>query len=107
MNEDKFNLLQKIYKFTRLSWVRSEMLSKLDDLKIRNIEQKKQNIDYSDAEMKINIIEDSIVYFTELWEYSQIANKRNLDLEFINLKLIHENSEQKKEIELLKKQIKF
>lgn len=95
-----YDFLEKVEKSTTIEAI----FNKLWD---RVYEAKQKGVDVKEQEALLFEFRYIQLYLNSLWEEKETLLKRNFDLELINLKLLSEISELKKELGVLEKMKSF
>lgn len=77
------------------------------ETRLNEFKDKNPSFDTKDRDEELVALISLQEWFYGVWEDGYIQQKRNFDLELINLKLLHQIDGLQKENELIKKQLNF
>lgn len=97
----KINRLAAMQHSSVMVWATNSMENVL--IKYRKGEHDKQEAEAQ--EKRINLLREAHFFMNEVFEAHQRRVQYNVDMQFVNIKLMGEKEELKKEIEKLKRQI--
>lgn len=95
-----FDMLNFIDKRADLGYVAASMEVQLEEFKKRNA-----NVDTNDAQKRIQIISDEILFMAKVEQELRTTQRVNMDYVLANLHLSREIEDLKKEIEKLNRQL--